>query len=105
MAYKNPPKETQFTSENQPSPEKKRVKHYKTRLKKFFIEKGIDKLIKIAEMGDINKSVTLRAIEDVKEWVYGKEADKFIHSGKIDSDMKFEVIGVTEPNKDTPKAP
>jgi hypothetical protein len=76
MAYKNPPKETQFTSENQPSPEKKRVKHYKTRLKKFFIEKGIDKLIKIAEMGDINKSVTLRAIEDVKEWVYGKEVDK-----------------------------
>ena len=64
---------TRFSSTNQPDPAKKRVPKYKTRLRKFFLEEGIDKLIQIAR-GDDNRSV-LKALEDIKEWVYGKEKD------------------------------
>jgi hypothetical protein len=89
-------KATQFTSEKQPPNEKKRVPKYKTKLKKYFIDKGIDKIIEIADNGN------LKAIEDIKEWVFGKEEQKIEHSGKIDNNIKFEVIGV-KPNTDTTK--
>jgi hypothetical protein len=67
--YKDPPKEYQFTSTNQPSPEKKRVKKYKLWSKKTLL-KHLPALEKELEKGNV------KAFEVVKEWGYGKEVDK-----------------------------
>jgi hypothetical protein len=62
-------KATQFTSTNQPSPEKKRVKKYKLWSKKTLL-KHLPALEKELEKGNV------KAFEVVKEWGYGKEVDK-----------------------------
>lgn len=83
-------KATQFTSENQPDPIKKRVPKYKKKLKEYFINKGIDKLIEIADSKTQSMGAPLKAIEDIKEWVYGKEEQKI--SGRIDNKTIVQIL-------------
>ena len=69
MIDPNVGKATQFSSTNQPPPEKKRVKKYKLKLKEYF-----NNNLPIIE--EQMKKGNFQFWQACKEWVYGKETDK-----------------------------
>ncbi len=77
----------QFTKDKQPDPSKKRVPKYKTRLKKFIMDN-------INVVNEKMKQGNSKFWEIAFERGYGKEKENIEHSGNINTNINFRIIGV-----------
>jgi hypothetical protein len=95
MSGEFPNKATQFTSTNQPNPERKRVPKLKSRLRHLLSENYNDisnAIIKECKNGSI------KHIEFLRDWLYGKVKDEVDHTLRVDKTI-LEVIADQLTNK------
>jgi len=79
---------TQFSKDNQPAPEKKRVPKLKAQLKRD-LAKNYKEISK--KIIDRSKDGSIKHIEFVRDWLYGKVTDKLDATVKADKTI-LEII-------------